>query len=88
MNEFQHTFIDALGRSANLADFVVIVQEFKARRLGQHVAYDELQMARLYMGCQTDDRANANCDTLEAVMDRVWGYFSRRKFIWPDSLTD
>lgn len=81
--------VAALNRNAPFADLLAIVYRHKAAGLSQCAAYDTLQDVWTELGCgRREDTENPACESLEGLMDRVWGFCPRYDAIWDSSLSD
>ena len=79
--------VAALKRGASRADLLTIVLQHKERGVSQRVSYDTLQNIWMELGCH-EDEDNRVCETLEDIMDRVWGFCSACDAIWDSSLSE
>jgi hypothetical protein len=79
--------VAALNRSAPRDDLLTIVLRHKERGVSQRVTYDTLQSVWIERGCN-EGEDNRLCESLEDVMDRVWGFCPARDAIWDSSLTE
>lgn len=87
MTNLHNDFYAALSAGASSAELLRLVCLYKANGVSQRETYKVLEAIRKELGCNADE-ANQLCETLEAVMDRVWGYCSKADAIWETTLSD
>lgn len=80
--------VSALKRGASAADLLAIVLRHKDCGVSQEATYAALESARMEMGCNDSVRADhPRCESLEDIMDRVWGFCSPKDSIWDSSMS-
>lgn len=70
-----------------------IVRQHRARGMNQRAIYDTLEEIWRELGFHDDEsplgcEPNPRRETLQQIMDVVWGYCSRGSGIWDSSLND
>jgi hypothetical protein len=80
--------VAALKRGASSDDLLAIVLRHKAHGASQQATYAALESARIAMGCNDAERTDhPQYESLEDIMDRVWGFCSQTDAIWESSLS-
>ena len=79
--------VAALKRDASADDLLAIVLRHKARGASQKATYAALESARMELGCN-DAEDSPRCESLEGIMDRVWGYCPQTDAIWESSMSE
>jgi hypothetical protein len=86
-NDLHGELLTALNRGAPREALFAIVLQHKERGVMQRMTYDTLQSIWTELGCH-EDEDNKVCETLEDIMDRVWGFCPARDAIWESSLSE
>ncbi len=87
MSSFQDEFELAVQREMSIEDLVEIVVRHKSYGLSQVEAYCTLGNLRRDLGCDEDDSLPV-CESIEEVMDRMWGFCADSEKIWNEILSD
>jgi hypothetical protein len=81
--------VSALKRGASSDDLLAVVLRHKAGGVSQKATYAALESARMEMRCNDAERADdPRCESLEDIMDRVWGFCPRTDAIWESSMSE
>lgn len=87
MSAFQDEIQLAIQRESSPDEFRDIVLRHKSYGLSQVEAYCTLRDLYHNLGCEEDDGAPM-CETVEDVMDSIWGFCAESEKIWDEILSD
>jgi hypothetical protein len=88
-DNLREELVAALRRGASSDDLLAVVLRHKARGTSQQATYAALESAWLELGCNDAELADhPRCESLEDIMDRVWGFCSASDAIWESSTSE
>ena len=88
-DSLREEIVSAMKRGASSDDLLAVVLRHKARGASQKATYAALESARTEIGCNDAERADhPQCESLEDIMDRVWGFCSPADAIWESSMSE